>query len=78
MSDPCVAVFRWTVFTLTHSRPGTRKYEIPEEHLLYFKSLGFTWNAITDMLLLLRWTLRQRVLEYGIIDSVRFSKISDE
>ena len=48
-SDPRVAVFRQTVSALTHSGPGRPKYEIPEEHLLYFKSLGFTWNAIADV-----------------------------
>ena len=53
---------------MTHSGPGRPKYEIPEEHLLDFKSLGFTWNAIADVLLVSRWTLRRRVLEYGITD----------
>ena len=77
-SDRRVAVFRRTVSTLTHSGPGRPKYEIPEEHLLYFKSLGFTWNAIADMLLVSRWTLRRRVIEYGITDLVGFSKISND
>ena len=49
-----VAVFRRTVSTLTHSGLGRPKYEIPEEHLLYFKSLGFAWNAIADLLLFSR------------------------
>ena len=61
-SDPRVVVC--TVSTLTHSGTGRRKYEIPKEHLLYFKSLGFTWNATADMLLVSRWTLRRIVLEY--------------
>ena len=65
-SDPRVAVFRRTVSTLTHTRPGRAKYEIPEEQLLYFKRLGFSWYAIADMLLVLRCTLRQRVVEYGM------------
>ena len=38
--DRRVAVFRHTVSTLTHSGPVRPKYEIPEENLLYFKSLG--------------------------------------
>ena len=48
--------------------------------LNFLKSFGFTWNAIADMLLVSRWTLveRRRVLEYGIIDLVVFSKISSE
>ena len=49
-----VAVFRRTVSTLTHSGLGRPKYEIPEEHFLYFKSLGFAWNAIADLLLFSR------------------------
>ena len=53
-SDPRVAVCRRTVSALIHSGPGSPKYEIPEEHLLYFKSLSFTWNAIADMLLISR------------------------
>ena len=77
-SSDRVAVFRHTVSTLTHSGLGRPKYEIPEEHLLYFKSLGFASNAIADMLLASRWTLRQRVLEYGMRDLVRFNKISND
>ena len=77
-SDPRVAVFRRTVCTLTNSGPGRPKYGIPEEHLLCFKSLGFTSNAIADILLISRWTLRRRVMEYGITDLVRFSKISND
>ena len=48
--------------------------------LNFLKSFGFTWNAIAYMLLVSRWTLveRRRVLEYGIIDLVVFSKISSE
>ena len=48
--------------------------------LNFLKSFGFTWNAIADMLLVSRWTLveRRRVLEYGIMDLVVFSKISND
>ena len=65
-SDPRVAVFRRTVSTLTHTRPGRPKYEIPEEQLLYFKPLGLSWYAIANMLLVLRCTLREKVVEYGM------------
>ena len=77
-SDPRVTVFRRTVSTLTPGGPGRTKYEIPEELFLYFKSLGFTWNAIADMLLVSKWTSRRRVIEYGITDLVGFSKISND
>ena len=65
-------------FYLTHSGPCRPKYEIPEEHVLYFKSLAFTWNAIGDMQLFSGWTLRRSVLDYGITDLVGFSKISND
>ena len=77
-SSDRVAVFRRTVSTLTLSGLGRPKSEIPEEHLLYFKSLGFAWNAIADMLLVSRWSLRRRVLEYGMRDLVGFNKISND
>ena len=67
-----------TVSTLIRNGPGRPKYEFPEEYLLYFKSLGFTWNATADMLVALRWTFRRRVLEYGIINLVVFGKIFND
>ena len=77
-SDPRVTVFRRTVSTLTPGGPGRTKYEIPGELFLYFKPFGFTWNAIADTVLVSRWTLRRRVIEYGITDLVGFSKISND
>ena len=47
--DPRVLVFRRTVSTLTHGGAGRLKYEIPEEHLMYFKSLCFAWNHGTTI-----------------------------
>ena len=76
--DTRVAVFRCAVSTLTYSGPGRPKYEIQEEHLLYFKSLDFTWNSIADPLLVWRWTLRRRVLQYGVTDEVGFTKIFND
>ena len=63
---------------MTHSGPCRPKSEIPEEHLLCFESLAFAWNAIADMQLVSGWTLRRRVLDYGITDLVGFSKIFDD
>ena len=63
---------------MTHSGPGRTKHEIPEEHLLYFKPLDFTWSAVADMLLVSRWTLRQRELEYRIADLIGLSKIYND
>ena len=47
--DPRVLVFRRIVSTLTHGGAGRLKYEIPEEHLMYFKSLCFAWNHGTTI-----------------------------
>ena len=47
--DPHVLVFRRTVSTLTHTGAGRLNYEIPEEHLMYFKSLCFAWNHGTTI-----------------------------
>ena len=55
------------VLNLNRTEPVRPKYEIQREHLLYFKLLGFIWNAIVDMHLVSR-----------ITDLVGFSKISND
>ena len=78
-SQPRVAV-RHTVSILNHNGAGRPKYEIPEEHLLYFKSFGFTWNTVIDMLLVSRWSFERSGagILYGITDIFGFSKISND
>ena len=65
---------------MNHNGTGSPKYEIPEEHLLYLKSFGFTWNTITDVLLVSRWSFERSGagILYGITDIFGFSKISND
>ena len=57
---------------------GRPRYSIPEDVLLHLRSSGFTWTKIAEMLLVSRWTLRRRVMEFGIQEITEFSRISDE
>ena len=61
----------------THS-VGRPRLEISEEVLLQFRSFGFKWQQIADMLLVSRWTIRRRVEEFGIRDMTGFSEITDD
>ena len=46
--------------------------------LIQLRSCGFTWKNISEMLLVSRWTIRRRVIEYGIQEITGYSDISDE
>ncbi|KAJ7354987.1 hypothetical protein OS493_028648 [Desmophyllum pertusum] len=59
-------------------RPGRPKFEISEEVILELRSFGFSWKQISDMLLVSRWTIRRRVVEYGLELTTGFSSLSDE
>ena len=56
---------------------GRPRYLISEEVLLHLRSSGFTWTKIAQMLLVSRWTLRRRIVEYGLEEMTGFSMISD-
>jgi hypothetical protein len=58
--------------------PRRPKLYINENVILELRSLGFKWKDISDMLLVSRWTIRRRVIEYGIRDVTGFSELSDE
>ena len=58
--------------------PGRPKYDISEEVLLNFRSLGYTWKEISSLLILSCSTLWRRVAELGIREQTRYSNISDE
>ena len=45
--------------------------------LLELHSLGFKWKQISDMLLVSRWTIRRRVVEFGIQKTTGFTDITD-
>ena len=59
-------------------RVGRPRLEISEAMLLQFRSLGFKWKHIADMLLVSRWTIRRRVVEFGLQETTGFSDMSDD
>ena len=59
-------------------RPGRPRFEISEDVLLELRSYGCTWKQVADMLLVSRWTIRRRVVEYGLQETTGFSALSDE
>lgn len=58
--------------------PGRPRLDIREDVLIQLRSFGFTWKNISQMLLVSRWTIRRRVIEYGIQEITGYSNISDE
>ena len=64
--------------TIRTGLPGRPKLDISENVILELRSLGFKWKDISDMLLVSRWTIRRRVIEYGIQEITGFSPLSDE
>ena len=56
---------------------GRLRYLMSEEVLLHLRSSGFTWTKIAQMLHVSRWTLRRRIVEYGLEEMTGFSMISD-
>jgi len=79
--SPCsnLAIYSLEIPKVERSgRPGRPKFEISEDVLLELRSYGFTWTQIADMLLVSRWTIRRRVVEYGLQETTGFSALSDE
>ena len=64
-----------TVHTGLRGRP---KLDVDENVVLELRSLGFKWKDISDMLLVSRWTIRRRVIEYGIEEVTGFSQLTNE
>ena len=58
--------------------PGRPKYDISEEVLLNFRSLGYTWKEISSLLIVSRSTLWRRIAELGIREQTEYSNISDK
>ena len=54
------------------------KYLIHEEVLLQLRSSGFTWSKIASMLLVSRWTVQRRVVEFNLQEVTGFSELSDD
>ena len=57
---------------------GRPKFDIKEETLVELRSLGFSWEDISRMLLVSRWTIHRKVSEFGLTHLSRFSDITDE
>ena len=57
---------------------GRPKFDIKEETLVELRSLGFSWEDISRMLLVSCWTIHCRVAEFGLTHLSRFSDITDE
>ena len=57
---------------------GRPKLQISKDALLELRSFGFKWRDIPEMLLVSRWTLRRRVVEFGIEGATGFSSITND
>ena len=57
---------------------GRPKFDTKEETLIELRSLGFSWEGNAHMLLVSRWTIHQRVSEFGLNHLPRFSDVIDE
>ena len=57
---------------------GRPRLYISEDVLLNLRSFGFTWEKISEMLLVSRWTLRRRGVEFALDQTTGFSEISNE
>ena len=64
--------------TVHRRLPGRPKLQVSVEVLLELRSLGFKWNDISEMLLVSRWTIRRRVVEFGIEEVTGFSELTNE
>ena len=73
-----VAVYSLECPPVIHTTtPGRPKLDILDV-LIQLRSFGFTWKNISEMLLVSRWTIRRRVVEYGIQEITGYSSITDE
>jgi hypothetical protein len=60
------------------STSGRPRLQISEDTLIQLRSLGFTLETISKMLLLSRWTIWRRVKEFGIEEETGYCDLSDE
>ena len=56
---------------------GRPKFDTKEETLVELRSLGFSWEDISRMLLVSRWTIHRRVSEFGLTQLSHFNDITD-
>ena len=72
------AVFPTTKIFLIGDGLGRPKVDISQDTLVHFRSFGFSWNYIADMLLVSRWNIRRGVVEFGLSDVLEYSNLSDD
>ena len=65
-SEVRLASFRTFPVKEESTTTGRRRFKVEEQTLINFRSLGFSWVQISQMLLISRWTIYRRVKEYGI------------
>ena len=54
--DNKIAIFQTGASNSVVNGPGRPKLLIPEETLLHFRELGYTWIEIASLLMVSRWT----------------------
>ena len=81
ISSRCTDLARYSLVGPTVERNGDRgrpRLEIPEDGLINLRSLDLPWTEIARILLVSRWTLRCRVVEYGLRDVTGYTPLTDE
>jgi len=58
--------------------PGRPKVNIPKSVLIELRSLGFSWNKISKIFQVSRWTIYRRIREFNLEELQMFSNISDD
>ena len=67
-----------TVATEANGCPGRPRFVIRAEMLEELRELGFSWNKISEMLGVSRWTIHRRVAEYGLENMTGFHNLPNE
>ena len=62
---------------LRAGNPGRPKFLIPAETLEDLRGLGFSWEKISRMFGVSRWTIYRRVQSYGLKNVAQFSSLPD-
>ena len=76
--NPSLAVYTACPPATYHQNgPGRPKLHIEVETLTRLRMLGYSWVEISKILLVSRWTLSRRVIEFGIQDVTGYTDIDD-
>ena len=74
----CTELALYSLVGPTVEKNGQPRLAIPEDVLINLRSLDLPFTEIARMLLVSRWTLRRRVMEYGLQDVTGYSPLTDE